>query len=40
MLQFRAGLFNAWNHAQFDHPNSNTGAGANVGRISATRPHA
>ena len=37
-LQFRAELFNAWNHAQFDRPNGNAGAGANFGRISATRP--
>ena len=37
-LQFRAELFNAWNHAQFDQPNGNAGAGMNFGRISATRP--
>src|SRR5205085_5222829 len=32
-LQFRAELFNAWNHAQFDQPNGNAGAGTNFGRI-------
>jgi hypothetical protein len=37
-LQFRAEMFNAWNHAQFQQPNGNAGAGANFGRISATRP--
>jgi hypothetical protein len=37
-LQFRAEMFNAWNHAQFEQPNGNAGAGANFGRISATRP--
>jgi hypothetical protein len=37
-LQFRAEMFNAWNHAQFEEPNGNAGAGANFGRISATRP--
>ena len=37
-LQFRAELFNAWNHAQFQQPNGDAGAGANFGRISATRP--
>jgi hypothetical protein len=36
-LQFRAELFNAWNHAQFQQPNGDTGAGVNFGRISATR---
>jgi hypothetical protein len=36
-LQFRAELFNAWNHAQFQQPNGDAGAGANFGRISATR---
>jgi len=36
-LQLRAEMFNAWNHAQFDQPNGNSGAGANFGRISATR---
>lgn len=37
-LQFRAEMFNAWNHAQFQQPNGDAGAGANFGRISATRP--
>ena len=37
-LQFRAEMFNAWNHTQFQPPNSNSGAGANFGRISASRP--
>ncbi|HYI92671.1 MAG TPA: hypothetical protein VEX68_03945, partial [Bryobacteraceae bacterium] len=37
-LQFRAEMFNAWNHAQFLQPNGDSGAGANFGRISATRP--
>jgi hypothetical protein len=37
-LQLRAEMFNAWNHAQFEQPNGNAGAGANFGRISATRP--
>jgi hypothetical protein len=37
-LQFRAEMFNAWNHTQFEPPNGNAGAGANFGRISATRP--
>jgi hypothetical protein len=37
-VQFRAEMFNAWNHAQFEQPNGNAGAGANFGRISATRP--
>ena len=36
-LQFRAEFFNAWNHAQFQPPNGNPGAGANFGRISAAR---
>jgi hypothetical protein len=30
-------MFNAWNHAQFQQPNGDAGAGANFGRISATR---
>jgi hypothetical protein len=38
ILQFRAEMFNAWNHAQFQQPNGNAGAGANFGRISASRP--
>ena len=37
-LQFRAEMFNTWNHAQFLQPNGDSGAGANFGRISATRP--
>jgi hypothetical protein len=37
-LQFRAEMFNAWNHAQFLQPNGDSGAGVNFGRISATRP--
>jgi hypothetical protein len=37
-LQFRAEMFNAWNHTQFAQPNGNAGAAANFGRISATRP--
>ena len=36
-LQLRAEMFNAWNHAQFEQPNGDAGAGANFGRISATR---
>ena len=36
-IQFRAEMFNAWNHAQFQQPNGNAGAGANFGRISAAR---
>jgi hypothetical protein len=31
-------LFNAWNHAQFDPPNGNAGAGPNFGRISSSGP--
>ena len=37
-LQLRADMFNVWNHAQFDQPNGNAGAGATFGRISATLP--
>jgi hypothetical protein len=37
-IQLRAEMFNAWNHAQFQQPNGDAGAGANFGRISATRP--
>jgi hypothetical protein len=37
-LQFRAELFNAWNHAQFQQPDGNAGDGASFGRISAARP--
>ena len=37
-LQLRAEMFNAWNHAQFDQPNGNAGAGPNFGRISSSLP--
>ena len=37
-LQFRAEMFNAFNHAQFQAPSGDVGAGANFGRISASRP--
>jgi hypothetical protein len=37
-IQFRAEMFNAWNHAQFAPPNGNAGAGPNFGRISASAP--
>ena len=37
-LQWRAEMFNAWNHTQFQQPNGNAGDGANFGRISATLP--
>jgi hypothetical protein len=37
-LQLRIEMFNAWNHAQFQQPNGNAGAGVNFGRISATLP--
>jgi hypothetical protein len=37
-LQLRIEMFNAWNHAQFQQPNGNAGAGVNFGRISATFP--
>jgi hypothetical protein len=37
-LRVRAEMFNAWNHTQFQQPNGDAGAGANFGRISATRP--
>jgi hypothetical protein len=36
-LQFRAEMFNAWNHAQFQQPNGAAGAGTNFGRIFASR---
>ena len=36
-LLLRAELFNVWNHAQFQQPNADSGAGVNFGRISATR---
>lgn len=35
-LQFRAELFNAWNHAQFENPD-NTVGDANFGRITSAR---
>jgi hypothetical protein len=37
-LLLRAETFNAWNHAQFEQPNGNAGAGVNFGRISAALP--
>jgi hypothetical protein len=37
-LQFRVEAFNAFNHAQFESPNGDAGAGTNFGRISASRP--
>jgi hypothetical protein len=37
VLHFRAELFNAWNHAQFQLPDGNAGDGANFGRISAAQ---
>ncbi len=37
-LEFRAEMFNAFNHAQFTNPSANTGAGPNFGRISGTMP--
>jgi hypothetical protein len=36
-LQFRADMFNAWNHEQFMAPSGDAGAGVNFGRISAAR---
>ena len=36
-LQFRAEMFNAFNHAQFQAPGGDVGAGATFGRISASR---
>jgi hypothetical protein len=35
--QIRSEFLNALNHAQFEVPNGNAGAGANFGRISAAR---
>jgi hypothetical protein len=35
-LQFRAELFNAWNHAQFQNPDSTVGD-ANFGQITSAR---
>ncbi len=37
-LQLRVEMFNAWNHAQFDQPIGNAGAGPTFGRISAALP--
>ena len=37
-LHVRLEMFNAWNHPQFERPDSNAGDGANFGRISAARP--
>jgi hypothetical protein len=37
-LMLRLEAFNAWNHTQFQPPNGDAGAGANFGRISASRP--
>jgi hypothetical protein len=34
-VQFRAELFNTWNHAQFQQPDGNAGDSADFGRISA-----
>jgi hypothetical protein len=34
-LEFRAEMFNAFNHAQFGQPNANVANGANFGRISS-----
>ncbi len=36
-LQFRTELFNAFNHAQFGHPNADTGSGANFGLVGGAR---
>jgi hypothetical protein len=36
-LEFRGELFNAFNHAQFNLPDSSTGDGANFSRISSAR---
>jgi hypothetical protein len=37
-LELRGEFFNTWNHTQLQPPNGNSGAGANFGRISASRP--
>ena len=37
-LQLRVELFNVWNHAQFQQPIGDAGAGANFGHISAALP--
>ncbi len=34
-MQFRADIFNVFNHANFDNPNANV-SGANFGRITRT----
>ena len=36
-LQFRAEMFNLFNHAQFGQPNADIGAGANFGRVASAR---
>src|SRR5262249_13969917 len=36
-LDFRAELFNAFNHANFGQPNANSGDGVNFGRVSSAR---
>jgi hypothetical protein len=36
-LEFRAEMFNAFNHVQFGQPNADSGAGANFGRVSSAR---
>ena len=37
-LEFRAEMFNAFNHAQFGLPNANAGAAANFGRVASAGP--
>lgn len=37
-VQLRTEMFNAWNHAQFQQPNGNAGAGITFGRISGALP--
>ena len=34
-LEFRAEMFNAFNHTQFGQPNANSGDGLNFGRVSS-----
>ncbi len=36
-LQFRAEMFNAFNHTQFGNPSADTGAGPNFGRVASAR---
>ncbi|MEX2261324.1 MAG: TonB-dependent receptor [Bryobacteraceae bacterium] len=36
-IQFRAEMFNVFNHAQFGLPNADAGAGLNFGRVSSAR---